>query len=194
VSGPDRDRGVTQLLADWHGGDQEAFGELLPMVYEELRRLARRHLGRERAGHTLSTTALVHEAYFRLAGQEKASFRDRAHFLSVAAMAMRRILVNHARDRVAQKRGGKERPVTLEEGAVGHGGRAAEVLVIDELLDRLAALDERQARVVLYRFYGGLDDAEIADLLSVSVPTVRRDWRAARAFLARELARAREGA
>lgn len=185
---------LTQLLSAWRGGDQSAFDEVWRQVYDHLRNIARRKLAGERAGHTLDTTALVHEAYFKLAGQDGATFNDRAHFLAVAALAMRRILVNYARDRVAQKRGGAQVRVTLDDGQRAGGHDAAELIAIDDLLDRLAALDDRQAKVVVYRFYGGLTDPEIAEALGISVPTVRRDWRAARAWLLRELGRAGGGA
>jgi RNA polymerase sigma factor (TIGR02999 family) len=161
-------------------------------LYEDLRRRAHRVLRGERAGHTLNTTALVHEAYSKLSRQDAARFNDKAHFLAVAAMAMRRILVNHARDRRAQKRGGAPVRVTLE--SLGAPGSAPEdVLAIDEILDRLAKLNQRQSQVVIYRFYAGLTDEEIAAALEVSVPTVRRDWRAARAWLIEELRRAKAG-
>ncbi len=185
---------LTQLLADWRGGDQAAFDEVWRQVYDHLRAIAHRQLAGERAGHTLDTTALVHEAYFKLAGQDDAAFNDRAHFLAVAALAMRRILVNYARSRAAQKRGGNQVQVTLDDGHVAGDHDAAELIAIDDLLDRLAALDDRQAKVVVYRFYGGLTDTEAAEALGVSVPTVRRDWRAARAWLLRELERSRGAA
>lgn len=158
-------------------------------VYDDLRRRAHRVLSRERAGHTLNTTALVHEAYSKLSAQDSARFNDRSHFLAVAAMAMRRILINYARDRVAQKRGGDQVRVTLEDPVSPGELGMSEVIAIDELLDRLRQLSERQSQVVVYKFYGGLADAEIAEALGVSAPTVRRDWRAARAWLVRELSR-----
>jgi RNA polymerase sigma factor (TIGR02999 family) len=161
-------------------------------LYEDLRRRAHRALKQERPGHTLNTTALVHEAYAKLSRQEAARYNDRAHFLAVAAMAMRRILVNHARDRRAQKRGGAPVRVTLES-LTADASAPEDVLALDELLDRLAKLSQRQSQVVIYRFYAGLTDEEIASALQVSVPTVRRDWRAARAWLLEELRRARAG-
>jgi RNA polymerase sigma factor (TIGR02999 family) len=161
--------------------------DLWAAVYDDLRRRAHRALSRERAGHTLDTTALVHEAYSKLAAQDSARFNDRSHFLAVAAMAMRRILVNHARDRVAQKRGGHQIRVTLEDPVSPSALGVSDLIAVDDLLDRLAQLNERQSQVVIYKFYGGLDDAEIAEALGVSAPTVRRDWRAARAWLVREL-------
>ena len=161
------------------------------LVYDELRRIAGAQLVRERPGHTVSPTVLVHEAYLDLVDQTRATFASRAHFLSVAALAMRRILVDHAMARRAAKRGGGERVLTFDE-QVGAGTPAsfADVLAIDGLLDRLAEAHPRPARVVVCRVFGGLTDAEIAGALDVAVPTVRRDWRFARAWLTRELERA----
>jgi RNA polymerase sigma factor (TIGR02999 family) len=163
--------------------------DLWQHVYEDLRRRAHQVLRRERPDHTLNTTALVHEAYAKLSRQD-ARYQDRAHFLAVAAIAMRRILVNYARDRAAQKRGGNRVRVTLDD-APAEDAPAEDVIAIDEVLDRLAALNERQSRVVVYRFFAGLTDEEIAKVLEVSVPTVRRDWRAARAWITLELERSR---
>ncbi len=182
---------LTQLLADWRNGEDGAFDQVWHQAYDHLRRIAHRQLGGERAGHTLDTGALVHEAFFKLAGQTDAAFRDRSHFLAVAALAMRRILISHARSRAAQKRGGNAAAVTLDDARHGRDSDLEELLIVDRLLERLAELDARQNKVVVYRFYGGLTDAEIAEALAVSVPTVRRDWRAARAWLARELERER---
>ncbi|MEZ4361719.1 MAG: ECF-type sigma factor [Kofleriaceae bacterium] len=180
---------VTQLLAQWRGGDAAAFEALFPQVYDELHRIAQRLLVGERRGHTLSATALVHEAYVKLIGQDRAALRDRAHFLAVAAVAMRRILISYARTRTAGKRGGSKIAVTLDEAQLGSDDGLANLIAMDELLDRLAELDARAAQVVVYRYYGGLTDEEIAEALSVSAPTVRRAWRAARAWLTSELAR-----
>jgi len=163
-------------------------GELMPLVYDELRRIARHHLGGQRAGHTLDTTALVHESYLKLAKQSSRSWEDRAHFLSVAAVAMRHVLVNYAHHRNAQKRGGGRAPATLDEALVGGKEmRTDELLALDQALDRLDEVSSRQRAVVEYRFFGGLTHEEIAEVLEVSVPTVRRDWRLARAWLSREL-------
>jgi RNA polymerase sigma factor (TIGR02999 family) len=178
---------ITVLLADLSGGNRTVVDALLPLVYEELRRLASRQLRKERSGHTLNTTALVHEAYLKLIGQEEVDWQNRAHFYSLAAIAMRRILINYARQRMAQKRGGGQVVATFEEDMIARETRAEELVALDEALDRLAALNERQSLVVTYRFFGGLTHEEVAEVLGVSVPTVRRDWRLARAWLNREL-------
>ncbi|MGE0396876.1 MAG: sigma-70 family RNA polymerase sigma factor [Kofleriaceae bacterium] len=178
---------VTQLLAEWRAGDASAFDTLFPHVYDELHRIAQRLLAGERRGHTLSATALVHEAYVKLVGQDRASLHDRAHFLAIAAVAMRRILVSYARTRTAAKRGGVQVAVPLDEVQLESDEGLASLLAMDDLLDRLAALDERQAQVVIYRYYGGLTDDEIAQALDISAPTVRRAWRSARAWLTSQL-------
>jgi RNA polymerase sigma factor (TIGR02999 family) len=175
---------TAQLLADCDEGGREALDLMLPRLYERLRELAHRHLLHESPGHTLNTTALVHEAYLRLSEQERVRWQSRSHFLGVAALAMRRLLVNHALGRRTAKRGGGLVPATLNELIEGRQTPTDEVLALDEALNRLAELDPRQARMVECRFFGGLTDAEIAEALSVSVPTVQRDWRAARAWLA----------
>jgi RNA polymerase sigma factor (TIGR02999 family) len=185
---------VTGLLARWRGGDQAAFDALFPQVYDVMRRIANRLLVGERKGHTLTATALVHEAYFKLADQERAGVSDRAHLISLAALAMRRILVSHARQRAAQKRGSSPIAVTLVDDQLARGNSADDVVAMDDLVMRLGELDERQGKVVVYRYYGGLTDEEIAEVLAVSVPTVRRAWRSARAWLARELGASRDGA
>ncbi len=177
---------MTSLLRDVANGDAAASEALMPLVYDELRRVAHRHLRGERAGHTLGTTALVNEAWLKLAGQD-APFSNRAHFLGIAALAMRRILISYAKGRQAQKRGSGERAVTLEPGRVPDPSAPAELLALDDALEELLALDERAGHVVLYRFYAGLTEPEIADVLGVSVPTVKRDWRRARAWLATAL-------
>jgi RNA polymerase sigma factor (TIGR02999 family) len=178
---------VTTLLGRWRAGDAAAFDALFPKVYDVMRRIAGGLLAGERAGHTLSATALVHEAYFRLAGQDRARIHDRAHLLSIAALAMRRILVSHARQRAAQKRGAGPIAVTLVDAELAGANRADDVIAMDDLVTRLAELDERQGKVVVFRYYGGMTDDEIGEVLGVSVPTVRRAWRVARAWLAREL-------
>ncbi|HEX6135903.1 MAG TPA: ECF-type sigma factor [Longimicrobiales bacterium] len=175
---------TAQLLAGLDQPGREALDVLLPQLYEQLHDLAHRQLLREHSGHTLNTTALVHEAYVRLSEQERVRWQSRAHFLGVAALVMRRLLVNHAVRRRTARRGGGAAPVTWTEGLVVAEGRAEELLALDEALTRLAELDPRQARMVECRFFGGLTDAEIAESLGVSVPTVQRDWRAARAWLA----------
>ena len=182
---PDRD--VTELLADLQGGDAAAVDVLLPHVYGEMQALAERQLRRERDGHTLNATALVHEAYLKLVRQDRADWQNRAHFLGVAAVAMRRILINYARGRRAEKRGGGDPLATFDDGAVGRVARSDELLAPDESLDRLAERSERQARVVELSFFGGLTQPEIAEALGISEPTVRRDWRMARAWLSHDL-------
>jgi RNA polymerase sigma factor (TIGR02999 family) len=186
---------VTEMLVLAGGGDREALDRALPFVYDELRRIADRHLRREAPGHTLSTTALVHEAYLRLADQTRCGWQDRAHFLSVAAVAMRRVLVDHARRHRAAKRGGAARAVTLER-ALGEPGAVvdlssggADLLVaLDDALARLAELDPRQARVVECRFFGGLTEEETAVALGIGLRTAKRDWAKARSWLYQEVA------
>ena len=180
--------GVTQLLQAVRSGDARAVDGLFARVYDELRRLAHQ-VRRGRAGETLCTTALVHEAYVKLLPSEDMSWESRAHFFAVAARAMRQVLVDAARRRVAEKRGGGDAQfVTLGDEAHAPPVRSEELLALDEALHCLAALDERRARVVEYRFFAGLTAEETAKVLGVSVPTVERDWRAARAWLTRELA------
>jgi RNA polymerase sigma factor (TIGR02999 family) len=164
---------------------------VLPRVYAELQAMARNQLRRERAGHTLDTSALVHEAYLKLVRQDRVSWQNRAHFFAIASTAMRRVLINYAQKRSAEKRGGGEALATFEDGMGGAEKREAsveELLSLDAALTRLAAQDERQARVVELRFFGGLSHEEIAEVLGVSLPTVGRDWRFARAWLGRALA------
>ena len=178
---------VTQLLAAWGDGDRTALDRLIPFVERELHQLAHRYLSRERPGHTLQTTALVHEAYLRLVDQRRARFESRAHFFAIAAQIMRRILINHARDRSASKRGGGARRVSLDDAAVLSDERAEELVALGEALDSLAKLDERKARVVELRYFGGLTVDETAEVLGVHANTVMREWRQAKAFLHREL-------
>jgi len=180
---------ITELLAELSGGNRTVVDTLMPRVYEELRTLARRQLRGERAGRTLNTTALVHEAYLKLVNQNQVTWQNRAHFFSLAALAMRRILINYAHRRMAEKRGGGQAVATFEEGDVVRETRAEELVALDEALARLEQFNERQSQVVTYRFFGGLTQEEIAEVLNVSVPTVRRDWRLARAWLSRELKR-----
>jgi RNA polymerase sigma factor (TIGR02999 family) len=179
---------ITQLLLDLSGGNREAVEALMPLVYEELRLLAHRQLRQERRGHTLNTTALVHEAYLKLIDQQRVNWQSRAHFFALAAQAMRRILINYANSRLAKKRGGGQRVVTFNEESVVQEARAEELVALDEALSELAKLNERQSKVVECQFFGGLTHEEIAAALGVSVPTVRRDWRLARAWLSQELA------
>lgn len=182
---------VTSLLLSAEAGDQAALEQALPLVYDELQELARRHLVRERAGHTLTPTALVHEAYLKLVDQTRVRWQGRDQFLAVASLAMRRILVNHARDRKRHKRGGEAPRLALTEGLdvpVPEGRADADfILSLDILLDRLAAFDPRAARVVECRYFAGLDVVETAAALGVAPATVKRDWALARAWLRREL-------
>lgn len=179
--------GLTDLLSDWQRGDQTALNKLTPLVYDELRRIAHRYVQRERNGHTLETTALVNEAYLRLAGQKKIEWQNRAHFFAVTAQVMRHILIDHARRRNYAKHGGDVRRVPLEEAQVMSHERASELVALDEALDELAKLDVRKSRVVELRYFGGLDLEETADVLEISVMTVRRDWRVAKAWLFRRI-------
>ena len=178
---------VNQLLATWSDGDRSVLDKLIPLVERELHQLAHRYLSHERPGHTLQTTALVHEAYLRLVGQRRTRFESRAHFFAIAAQIMRRILVNHARDRSASKRGGSARRVSLDDAVVVSAERAEELVALDEALDSLARLDERKARVVEFRYFGGLTVEETAEVLGVHPNTVTREWGQAKAFLHREL-------
>ena len=174
---------VTELLVGWCDGDRESLDRLLPQVYEELHRLAVARLRRERPDHTLQPTALVHEAYLRLIDQHKADWRNRAQFFGLAAAMMRRILVNHARDRAAQKRGGAAEKVSLSAAAEWAGEQELDLLGLDEALAQLAELDPRKAQIVDLKFFAGLNTEEIAEVLQVSASTVERDWRFARAWL-----------
>lgn len=174
---------VTQLLCDWRGGDTSALEKLIPLVQPELQRLAHRYMSKERPGHTLQTTVLVHDAYLQLADDTHPQWQNRAHFFAVAAQLMRRIMVDHARARQALKRGGGALKVTLDEGALVAESRAVELLALDEALEKLARFDARKAEVVEMRYFGGLTMEEIADVLKIHVNTVTRDWAAARAWL-----------
>jgi RNA polymerase sigma-70 factor, ECF subfamily len=174
---------VTQLLLDWRNGDKEALDRVLPLVYAELRRLAAGYLSREGVGHTLQPTALVHEAYLRLVDQRQVDWRNRAQFLGIAASMMRRILVNHARDRRAAKRGGDAERVSLSLVDAPSGGPDVDLIALEDALGRLAALDPRKAQVVELKFFGGLTVEEIAEVLQVSGATVEREWSFARAWL-----------
>jgi len=183
---------LTQLLVAWSDGDRAALDELFPLVYDELRQLARRRMRRERQGHTLRTTALVNDAYLRLVDQRQVRWQNRAHFFAIAAQMMRRILVDHARARNYEKRGGGAAHVPLEEAAVLAEGKAAEILALDEALVALAEIDARRARVVELRYFGGLSNEEIAEVLKISPNTVTRDWNMARAWLYQELSGEKE--
>jgi RNA polymerase sigma-70 factor (ECF subfamily) len=174
---------VTQLLCQWRSGDPHALEKLIPLVQPELQRLAHHYMSRERPGHTLQTTALLDDAYLQLAGKSHVQWENRAHFFAVAAQLMRRIMVDHARQRQTLKRGGGAIRVTLDECAAVTQTRAAELLALDEALEKLAAADQRKARVVEMRYFGGLTMEEIADVLKIHINTVTRDWTAARAWL-----------
>jgi RNA polymerase sigma-70 factor (ECF subfamily) len=178
---------VTALLRSWRGGDAGAGERLIEVLYAELREMAQAKLARERPGSTLQTTALVHEAYLRLIDQRAIDWRDRGHFLALAATMMRRVLVDRARARNARKRGGGEAAITLTDAAAAGFDAVADILDVDRVLDRLAAAYPRPARVVELRFFGGLELAEIAVVLGVTDRTIKRDWAFARAWLAREL-------
>lgn len=178
---------VTQLLLAWNDGDQAALDRLIPLVHTELRRLARHYMRRERAGHTLQTTALVNEAYLRLVDARQVQWQNRTHFFGIAAQLMRRILVDLARERNYQKRGGGAQQVALNEALAVSRERDGDVVALDEALQALAKVDERKSRVVEMRFFGGLNEKEIATALNVSPETVRRDWRLAKAWLLRWL-------
>lgn len=179
---------VTGLLVEMSAGKRSAMDALVPLIYEELRDLARRHLVREDTGHTLNTTALVHEAYVRLVDVERVQWQDRTHFFAVASRVMRRVLIEYARARKRDKRGGGQVPLPLEERDLPVEANLDELLALDEALTRLEARKERHCRVVEHRFFAGLTVEETAQALGVSVATVRLDWRLARAWLNRELA------
>src|SRR5437899_9659968 len=174
---------VTQLLQQWSQGDDAALAELTPLVYEELRRLAHRQMGAERPDHTLQTTALVSEAYLRLADQTNPRWQNRAHFFAVAARAMRQIMVSYARSQREEKRGGGALKIELDEAALVSPEQSREIVDLHEALERLAALDSRKAQVVELKYFGGLNYDEMAEVLKISPVTVRRDWRFARAWL-----------
>jgi RNA polymerase sigma-70 factor (ECF subfamily) len=178
---------LTRLLLEWRDGDKAALDRLIPLVYDELRRIAHRYVQRERNGHTLQTSALVNEAYLRLAGQEDPNWQNRAHFFAVTAQVMRHILIDHARRRRFVKHGGELRQVSISEAAEMTMQRADELIALNEALDELAKLDERKARVVELRYFGGLSLEETAEVLNLSLMTVRRDWRADKAWLFRRM-------
>jgi RNA polymerase sigma-70 factor, ECF subfamily len=178
---------VTELLTEWSAGDQAALEKLTPLVYGELRRIAHRYMGSARPDHTLQTTALVNEAYLRLAEQAHPNWKNRAHFLAVAARAMRQILVNYAMSYNAQKRGGGAQKVELDEVALVAAAQSKEVIELNEALERLGKLDARKAQVVELKYFGGLNQDEIASVLTISAETVRREWRFAKAWLLNEL-------
>jgi RNA polymerase sigma factor (TIGR02999 family) len=181
------ERDVTRMLVAWSEQTPGAEDALFPLVYDELRRIASLHLQRERACHTLQPTALVHEAYLRLIDQTRVTWQNRSHFFGVAATMMRRILINHARGRATEKRGGVQHRLSLEDADVPVEQCAADLLALDEALERLADLDGRKSRVVELLYFGGLQVKEVAEVLKVSEKTVKRDWDMARSWLYREL-------
>lgn len=180
---------ITGLLVAWGGGDKSALDRLMPLVYDELRRLAHRYMSNERPGHTLQTTALVNEAYLRLVNWKEVQWQNRAHFFGVSAQMMRRILVDFARDRQYLKRGGGAMQVSLSDASSFAECRAADLVALDEALTALTKQDERKGQVVEMRFFGGLSIKEVAEVLKVSEETVMRDWRLAKVWLLRELGR-----
>ena len=183
----DKSGDVTRLLRQLSSGNSQAASDLAPLIYTELRRLAAACMRRERRGHTLQATALVHEAYMRLMGQRNAQWSDRAHFLAVASAVMRRVLLDHARKRHAAKRGAAPRKTSLDEGLLIAEEHLDDVLMLDECLTRLAALDAQQARLVELRFFAGLNVEETAEVMGISTATVKRDWSSAKAWLNREI-------
>jgi RNA polymerase sigma factor (TIGR02999 family) len=178
---------ITQLLVAWSAGDQAALEKLTPLIYQELRRLAKRYMARENAGHMLQPTALVHEAYLRLIEQKHVRWQNRAHFFGISGKLMRRILVDMARARQQTKRGGAARQVALDEALVISKAPGEDLVALDEALRTLAAMDERKSRVVELRFFGGLTVKETAEVLHISPETVMRDWKFAKVWLHREL-------
>ncbi|MEW6366295.1 MAG: sigma-70 family RNA polymerase sigma factor [Acidobacteriota bacterium] len=184
---------LTQMLVDWGKGDENAMAELMPLVYEELHRLARRYMSRERAGHTLQATALVNEAYLRLIDQTRVNWQNRAQFYAIAAQQMRRILIDHARSHHYAKRGGGAPRISLDETPNLSVEKSRDLVALDDALRGLAEIDQRKSQVVELRFFGGLSTDEIAALLNVSPVTVLRDWSMAKAWLHREMKKGGEG-
>lgn len=181
---------ITQMLREWGDGRVEALDDLLPCVYNELRRLAAAHLRRERPNHTLQTTALVHEAYMKLAGQRNVEWKNRGHFFAVAAQAMRRVLVDHAKARHRQKRGGPAEDLSIEDMLIAAADESnVDLIALDEALTRLAGVDRQQVRIVELRYFTGLSLEETAEALEISKATVARDWQMAKAWLHREMTR-----
>ncbi len=181
---------ITQLLRDWNRGDTSALDRLMPLVYSELRRLAKAYLHRERADHTLQPTALVHEAYLRLVDSANVTWQNRAHFFGIAARVMRQTLVNHALARRAEKRGGLANKLSLDEAIRFSDEREVDLVALDEALKELEKIDAQKARIIELRFFGGLSIAETAEVLNVSHATVERHWKIARLWLKRELSKA----
>jgi RNA polymerase sigma factor (TIGR02999 family) len=182
-------RDITALLGQWQGGDQKALSALTPLVYNELRRLAQSYLNRERGNHTLQGTALVHEAYLRLVDQRQVQWRNRNHFFALSAELIRRILVDHARAKMAGKRGGDQVRLSLEDGMEPAAEEDIDLVALDDALRLLAHIDPQQSRIVELRYFAGLKIEETAEVLNISPATVKRDWAMARAFLKREMQR-----
>ena len=178
---------VTRILDRVQQGDPKAAEELLPLVYEELRKLAAAKMAQQTPGQTLQATALVHEAYLRLVGQREVEWQSRAHFFAIAAAMMRRVLLDYARKHHAAKRGGPARRITLDDNMLIAEHKLADILALDEALDKLAAIDPRQGRIVELKFFAGLDVEEIAGIVQISTPTVKREWRSAKAWLQRHM-------
>jgi len=183
---------ITQLLMNWSQGDKSALDHLVPLVYPELRRLAKRHMGRENSAHTLQTSALINEAYLKLVDQQNVKWQNRAHFFAVAAQVMRHILVDHARTRNYAKRGGGAPKLPLDEAAALTEQRAGQLIALDDALRDLAALDERKSQIIELRFFGGLSLEETAEVMKISPSTVQREWRAAKAWLHHTMSNADE--
>ena len=184
---------ITELLRAWRGGREGALDRLMPLVYGQLRQIARRHLRRERPDHSLQATALVNEAYLRLIDVNRVDYHDRAHFFAMSARVMRRVLVDHARARRYQKRGGSAVRVTLDDGLVAVGDRGQDLVALDDALEALEKVAERKCRVVELKFFGGLTNDDVAEVLGLSRATIADDWTVARAFLKRELSAGDEG-
>lgn len=178
---------VTRLLIQWSDGDQSALDDLMPIVYDELRLMAKRFMRRQDSGHTMQTTELIHEAYLKLLGNQEKDWKNRAHFFGVASQAMRHILVDYARSKQSQRRGGQRQRVTLAESMFVSNERSDEIVALDDALSRLSKLDDRKGRVVEMKFFGGLNLDEIAEVLKVSIITVKRDWSFARNWLLKEI-------
>lgn len=178
---------ITDLLIRWNNGDQAALEQLLPLVEKELHRLAHIYMRRERTGHTLQTTALINETFVRLVDQKRVQWQNRNHFFGIAAKIMRRFLINYARDQHREKRGGHAVQISLSEVVLVSNEKSAELIALDEALERLALIDERKSRVVELRYFGGLSVEETAEVLGVATATVNRDWKMAKAWLSREI-------
>jgi RNA polymerase sigma factor (TIGR02999 family) len=188
-SSSDTTQDITHLLRQFSDGNREALDDLLPLVYDELRRQAANYLRRERHDHTLQTTALIHEAYIKLINPREVRWQNRAHFFAIAAQTMRRVLVDYARSKLCKKRGGDPIQITLDEGVMKSDQKSIDLLALDEALTRLAALDEQKARVVELKYFSGMTTEETAEVLGISSRTVERNWLMAKAWLNRELSR-----